>query len=155
MTQGASCYEDLSVKENISYFASISGSKEIDRILGIVELKPISNRLVSLCSGGEKARVALGCALIGNPSLLVLDEPTVGLDPLLRNELWTFFHDLTTSGVTILLSSHVMDEASRCDQLSFLRDGKVLASGSVNEIIQTTATNDLESAFIKLSEKEK
>ncbi len=153
MTQGASCYEDLTVLENVKYFSSILGSGvyDVGRVLKVVELEGIENRLVSKCSGGEKARVALACSLLGNPKVLIMDEPTVGLDPLLRMELWSFFKKLASEGVTILLSSHVMDEAEKCDQLSFMRDGHILISGDVEIILKSTATEHLESAFLKLS----
>lgn len=156
MTQEPSIYNDLSVRENIRYFATMIGlprkviTSEISRLFNLLNLSSNSTQLVSSLSGGQKQRVSLAIALIGQPKLLVLDEPTVGLDPLIRRELWNLFHKLAASGTSIIISSHVMDEAERCDELVLIRDGRVLATGSPNELCEKTHTKSVEQSFIKL-----
>ncbi len=115
-----------------------------------VELSDSANQLVSQLSGGQRTRVSLACALISEPELLVLDEPTVGLDPVLRAQLWQQFHELADSGVTVLLSSHVMDEATHCHRLLLMRDGSFVADDTPDALLSQTATLDLESAFLAL-----
>ena len=130
VTQAPSVYADITVGENLRYFASIVGADR-DRIaqtIATVGLAGHEHQLVGSLSGGERSRVSLATALLNRPELLVLDEPTVGLDPLLRSELWGAFHELARSGTTLLISSHVMDEASQCDRLLLMRDGELLVA---------------------------
>jgi len=115
-------------------------------------LHDIEEKLVGQLSGGQRARVSLATALLGEPDLLVLDEPTVGLDPVLRHELWDLFHDFVGQGRSVLVSSHVMDEAGRCDDLLLLRDGALVASGTPEALRARTGVDDLEQAFLRLSE---
>ena len=129
MTQAPSVYGDLTVRENLRYFARVLGvaggvDRARSRRSGSTSTR---TRVVDRLSGGQRARVSLATALLGRPELLVLDEPTVGLDPVLRRELWDAFHALAEDGATLLVSSHVMDEADRCDELLLLRDGGLLA----------------------------
>src|SRR5262249_4272952 len=136
----------------VRYLARIVGAPvgKIDEVLGHVELERYRGQVVSRLSGGERARVSLATALLGEPELLVLDEPTVGLDPVLRRELWTLFHELADAGRTLLVSSHVMDEADRCDELVLLRDGRVLAAETPEALKRRTQTDDLDAAFLRL-----
>lgn len=152
LPQSASIYSDLTCLENLHFFARIMDASDISvsEILDLVDLTKNRKQLVSTLSGGERARLALGAALLGDPELLVLDEPTVGLDPVLRIELWSIFHSLAEGGKTLIVSSHVMDEADRCDTLVLLRDGKVLATGTPQELRTRTGTPDMESAFVSL-----
>lgn len=154
VTQQPSVYDELSVGENLEYFARLldTGAPAIDRVLDSVELTDLRQRRVGDLSGGQRARVSLAIALLGDPPLLVLDEPTVGLDPVLRHELWTQFAGLASAGATLLVSSHVMDEADRCDWLVLLRDGRVLATGSPSELRERTGAADVEGAFLSLVE---
>ncbi len=154
VTQDASVYTDLTVAQNVSYFASILGAPEgdVDRVIGEVGLAGREGDQVGRLSGGERSRVSLAVALLGAPEVLVLDEPTVGLDPVLRRDLWAMFGDLARAGLTLLVSSHVMDEASRCDDLMLLRDGQLLAHDSVAAILASTGCSDIESAFLSLVE---
>jgi ABC-2 type transport system ATP-binding protein len=153
-TQAPSVYGDLTVRENLRYFARIlaAPSQRIDETLETVGLSADADRVVNELSGGERARASLASALLGRPEILVLDEPTVGLDPVLRRDLWTNFRELAAAGATLLVSSHVMDEAERCDELLLLREGRLLASGSVPEIRRRTGTEDLNEAFLRLIE---
>jgi ABC-2 type transport system ATP-binding protein len=155
-TQAPAVYLDLTVKENLRYFASVrrDDPKDADRVLELVGLTRYADRLAGQLSGGELGRASLAVALLGHSKLLVLDEPTVGLDPVLRNELWDLFHRLTGEGVTMLISSHVMDEAARCDALMLMRDGAVLAHDTPDALKQRTGTDDIEKAFIKLVDSE-
>jgi ABC-2 type transport system ATP-binding protein len=158
MTQERSVYPDLSVTENLKYFATMFGlsrhqaTSDIARILGIIDLKPQANQLFADLSGGQKQRVSLAVALIGQPKLMLLDEPTVGLDPLLREQLWQLFRTLQQQGTTIIISSHVMEEAERCDDLLLIRHGQLLAHGSPQQLRQQTHTNSVEKAFLALVE---
>jgi len=156
VTQDASVYADLTVAQNVGYFASILGAPagDVDRVIGEVDLGGREDDRVGRLSGGERSRVSLAVALLGAPEVLVLDEPTVGLDPVLRRDLWAMFDDLARSGLTLLVSSHVMDEASRCDDLMLLRDGQLLAHDTVAAILASTGANDIESAFLSLVEGE-
>jgi ABC-2 type transport system ATP-binding protein len=155
MAQAPSVYQDLSVAQNITYFARIldSPKSEVERVIGAVDLKPQRAQLVGTLSGGQRTRVSLAVALLGRPRLLVLDEPTVGLDPILRDNLWKLFRELRDDGVTILLSSHVMEEASRCDHLLLMRGGRLIANDSVEQILSSTGTADVEAAFLQLVAK--
>mgnify|MGYP000923765776 CR=1 FL=1 len=156
MTQEVSVYTDLTVAENIEYFATMIGmprktiSEEVNRLLDIVDLVPQKYQLVEKLSGGQKQRVSLAIALIGKPKLMVLDEPTVGLDPLLRDELWNLFRNLADDGTTLIVSSHVMDEAERCDELLLIRNGQILAEGTPKELCQKTGTDSVEKSFLTL-----
>jgi ABC-2 type transport system ATP-binding protein len=151
-TQEPAVYLDLTVAENLRYFATVRGDDPADpgRVLELVGLTRHAHRLAGTLSGGELGRASLAVALLGHSRLLVLDEPTVGLDPLLRGELWDLFHRLAADGVTLLISSHVMDEASRCDQLLLMRDGAVLAQDTPESLIRRTGAADTEQAFIRL-----
>jgi ABC-2 type transport system ATP-binding protein len=153
ISQSPSIYADLSVIENLHYFADLLGVErtETERVLQEVELQDQRDQLVSSLSGGQQARVSLAVALLGKPRLLLLDEPTVGLDPVLRQKLWRQFHDLAASGVTILISSHSMDEADKCDEILFLRHGRLLASGAKDDILERTKATSMEDAFLKLA----
>ena len=154
-TQDASIYTDLTCLENLRYFAQILGESEISvqEVLELVDLTKNRKQLASSLSGGERARLALATALLGKPELLILDEPTVGLDPVLRRDLWNLFHRLADQGKTLLISSHVMDEADRCDTLFLLREGRVLASGTPHDLKAQAHTHEMESVFISLVEK--
>ena len=151
-TQAPAVYDDLTVRENVAYFARLAGAPRIAaaRAIAIVGLEGDSGRVVSRLSGGQRSRVALATALVGTPELLVLDEPTVGLDPALRRDLWKTFARLADDGATLLVSSHVMDEAERCNELLLLREGRLLARGTADEIRVRTRTEDLEEAFLRL-----
>jgi ABC-2 type transport system ATP-binding protein len=154
MTQAPSVYRDLTVRENLRFFARVLGreSEAVTRAIADVSLETHADHVVSRLSGGEQARVSLAAALLGSPELLVLDEPTVGLDPVLRRDLWSLFHDLAERGVTLLVSSHVMDEADRCDALLLLREGRVLADGTPAELRTRTGATSLDDAFLALIE---
>ena len=129
VTQAASVYDDLTVAENLRFFARVLGvgADEVDRVVAAVDLGDESDAVVAELSGGQRSRASLAVALLGSPDVLVLDEPTVGLDPVLRRDLWRLFHELADAGAGVLVSSHVMDEAERCDQLMLMRDGAILA----------------------------
>jgi ABC-2 type transport system ATP-binding protein len=150
-TQAPSIYEDLTVAENLRYFAAIRGVS-FNGLLARVDLEAQRDQLVRSLSGGQQARVSLAAALVGRPRLLLLDEPTVGLDPLLRRELWTLFRELAGEGAALLVSSHVLDEARHCDQLLLLRDGRLLARLTPAELIARTGTEDMDEAFVRLIE---
>ena len=152
MTQSPSVYEDLTVAENVRYFAAIRGG-EVGDVLERVQLESHANQLVRNLSGGQRARVSLGAALVGSPRLLLLDEPTVGLDPLLRRDLWRLFGDLAADGAALLVSSHVLDEARHCDEVILLRDGRIVAQLTPTELAARTGTDDLDEAFIRLIER--
>jgi ABC-2 type transport system ATP-binding protein len=153
-TQDPSVYADLTARENLDYFARIVGvgSDRVDEVLRIVELSTLSRRPVRSLSGGERSRVSLAAALLGRPDVLVLDEPTVGLDPVLRRDLWDTFRRLAEDGATLLVSSHVMDEADRCDELILIRDGRIVAQSPPEELLRRTRADDLEDAFLVLIE---
>jgi ABC-2 type transport system ATP-binding protein len=152
MTQAASVYEDLTVAENLRYFADVRGA-EVGDVLERVGLHEQAHQLVRRLSGGQRARVSLAAALVGSPRLLLLDEPTVGLDPLLRRELWELFGELASAGATLLISSHVLDEARHCDDLILLRDGSLVAQLTPAELVARTSTPDMDEAFVRLIEQ--
>jgi ABC-2 type transport system ATP-binding protein len=155
MTQQAALYPDLSVEENLRFFAAISGATgDVDEALKTVELLDRRHSVVATLSGGMKQRCSLAVALVHHPRLLLLDEPTVGVDPQLRVQFWEYFRQLAASGTTILVSSHVMDEAERCQRLGLIRFGKLLAEGTPNEVRTQAGTNNLEEAFLRLSGRE-
>jgi ABC-2 type transport system ATP-binding protein len=151
-TQAPSVYPDLTVGENLGYFAAIlgEGQARVARTLQVVGLQGHGGQLAGTLSGGELARLSLAAALLNEPDVLVLDEPTVGLDPVLRRDLWETFHGLAEAGATVLVSSHVMDEADRCDRLLLLREGRMLAAGTPDELRAATGAGDLGAAFLAL-----
>jgi ABC-2 type transport system ATP-binding protein len=153
VTQAPSIYPDLTVRENVRYFASLharTNDDDASRVIAEVGLSTAADQLVGSLSGGQHSRASLACALLGRPELLVLDEPTVGQDPLLREELWQRFHELARAGTTLLVSSHVMDEAAHCDRLILLREGRAVADDTVAAVRQRAGTDDLEQAFLRL-----
>jgi ABC-2 type transport system ATP-binding protein len=154
VTQDPSVYGDLTVRENLRYFARILEvpDERVAEAIGMVGLGEHSDQVVRTLSGGERSRVSLASALLGHPQVLVLDEPTVGLDPVLRRDLWQTFHGLAERGTTLLVSSHVMDEAERCDELLLMRDGRFVATGSPDALRRATGAADLEQAFLALAE---
>jgi ABC-2 type transport system ATP-binding protein len=154
VTQAPSVYDDLSVRENLTYFSRILdvSASRITETIEEVGLTEHVDQVVRLLSGGERSRVSLATALLNRPELLVLDEPTVGLDPVLRRDLWSMFHELARQGATLLVSSHVMDEATRCDHLILLREGRIVAAEPPDVIRLRTGTDDLELAFLRLVE---
>ena len=155
MTQAAALYPDLSVEENVRFFAAIHGVEDgVDEALGFVQLDDRRRSVVSTLSGGMRQRTSLACALVNRPDLMLLDEPTVGIDPQLRVQFWDSFKQMTARGTTIVVSSHVMDEAERCDRLGLIRFGRLLAEGTVAELTARAGVDQLEAAFLKLSEGE-
>lgn len=155
MPQSDALYQELTVRENVRFFAQIyeaDAQNKIATAIGLVGLEDRANSQVMFLSGGMKRRVSLACALVHQPRLLLLDEPTVGIDPQLRHFFWRHFRHLNEQGVTILLSTHVMDEAERCDRLGLMRDGRFLAEGTPAEIRATTGEPTVEEAFLHLAE---
>ena len=154
MTQAPSVYGDLTVVENLRYFARVlqAPAQRVDELIAAVRLEAEHDQVVDRLSGGQRARVSLAAALVGEPELLVLDEPTVGLDPVLRRDLWAMFSELAVKGTTLLVSSHVMDEARHCDDLLLLHEGRLLATGSPDELRRRTGADDLDEGFLRLVE---
>jgi ABC-2 type transport system ATP-binding protein len=154
LTQAPSVYADLSVRENLRYFARLLDApvEQIDHAIDAVALGAFAGRVVGRLSGGQRARVSLATALLGTPELLILDEPTVGLDPVLRRDLWDLFHRLAGDGATLVVSSHVMDEADRCDELLLLREGALIATGTPAELRRQTGAEKLDDVFLRLVE---
>lgn len=152
VTQSPAVYGDLTVHQNVSYFGAVAAASkdEIASVIKTVQLTEQAGQLVDSLSGGQRARVSLAVALLGNPEVLVLDEPTVGLDPILRDELWEVFTELAGGGKTLLISSHVMDEAERCDELLLLREGKLLWNDSKSKLLKHTGSRDVGAAFVKI-----
>jgi ABC-2 type transport system ATP-binding protein len=152
VTQSSSVYDDLTVAENLRFFARVLGvdRSEARRCVEAVDLAAASDQVVGRLSGGQRSRVSLAVALLGRPELLVLDEPTVGLDPVLRRDLWAMFHDLADAGTAVIVSSHVMDEAERCDRLLLMRAGRLLAEDTPGALLERTRTDDVEAAFLAL-----
>ncbi|MGH3507958.1 MAG: ABC transporter ATP-binding protein [Nocardioidaceae bacterium] len=153
-TQEPSVYKDLTVAENLRFFAAVLRADEdaVERAASLVGLGGHLSSLVSRLSGGEVSRVSLAVAMLNDPELLVLDEPTVGLDPVLRRQLWDIFAELASSGRTLIVSSHVMDEAARCDRLMLMREGQLLADDTRKGVLEQTGADDIESAFLALVE---
>ncbi len=159
MTQATSVYSDLSARQNLHYFAVMYGmgrreaKAAVSQILREIDMSSRADQLVSSLSGGQKQRVSLGIALIGHPRLMILDEPTVGLDPVLRDQIWDMFRRLAAKGTTIVISSHVMEEAGRCDDLLLIRDGHVLAHDAPDSFCEKAGVDSVEEGFLKLVEK--
>jgi ABC-2 type transport system ATP-binding protein len=154
VTQAPSVYADLTVAENMRFFArvlDVPAQREAE-VVATVGLADAAGQLMRSLSGGQRARVSLATALLGKPELLILDEPTVGLDPVLRRDLWQTFRELAGQGSALLVSSHVMDEAERCDELVLMRDGRVLAQGSPQGLLEQTGARSVEGAFLQLVE---
>lgn len=156
MAQSSSVYSDLSVAQNLRYFGTLLRAKKarINEVIDIVQLGDYRNSLVKQLSGGQQARVSLGIALLGDPELLILDEPTVGLDPLLRRDLWKLFESLAANGKTLLISSHVMDEAERCSNLLLMRDGELIWHDTREKLLEMTGASSVENAFVQMVNKE-
>ena len=154
VTQTPAVYADLTVGENLEYFAAVLSAdrRRVAEVLEQVSLADRSGQLVQTLSGGQRARVSLATALLSTPALLVLDEPTVGLDPVLRRDLWALFRVLADAGATLLVSSHVMDEAARCDRLLLMRDGRFVADDPPQELLRRTGARDVEEAFLMIAE---
>jgi ABC-2 type transport system ATP-binding protein len=156
MTQAPALYGELSVEENLAFFAALESvpdpDQRIEEALRAVDLLGRRRSVVNTLSGGMRTRVSIAATFLHHPSLLLLDEPTVGVDPVLRHELWSRFRRLAAAGITILVSSHVMDEASRCDRLGLIRGGVILAEGSAHELVSRAGARDLESAFLSLAD---
>jgi len=150
--EGRQIFADLTVRENLRFFARVLGVEGVEDAIATVGLEKRADSVVNNLSGGQRARASLATALLGDPELLVLDEPTVGQDPVLRRDLWDSFHGLAEDGATLLVSSHVMDEADRCDELLLLHNGDILATGTPDELRERTHTRDLDGAFLKLIE---
>lgn len=150
VTQGAAIYEDLTVAQNVNYFAALYGADrgDVAAVLHTVGLADRAEDLARNLSTGQQNRISLACTLVGRPELLVMDEPTVGLDPLLIDRLWVEFRKLATAGTTLLVSSHVMDEADRCERVLFLRDQRVIADGSPAQLRQRSGKDDMNDVFI-------
>jgi ABC-2 type transport system ATP-binding protein len=155
VTQAPSVYDDLTVAENLRFFADVLGldSAEVTRCIDAVDLGDQAGQTVVDLSGGERSRASLAVALLGDPDLLVLDEPTVGLDPVLRRDLWKLFHEVAERGKAVIVSSHVMDEAVRCDRLLLMRTGRLLADDTPEGILRRTGQSDIEGAFLQLVEQ--
>lgn len=157
MPQQAAAYADLTVRQNLRYFAKMKGlgNGEAEAVIKETELSDRAGHLVSMLSGGQRSRVSLAIALLGKPKLLVLDEPTVGVDPVLRRQLWQLFRHLADDGSTLIVSSHVMDEAGRCDDLLLIRDGRVLAHDAPGKFCERTGSRTVEEGFLKVVEGDK
>jgi ABC-2 type transport system ATP-binding protein len=155
VTQAPSVYDDLTVRDNVRYFADILGVQRsaVDDAVAAVDLDDHADVLVAKLSGGQRSRVSLAAALVGDPDLLVLDEPTVGLDPVLRRDLWDLFRRLAAQGRSLLVSSHVMDEATRCHRLLLLREGEIFADATLDELLAQTGATDAEGAFLALIDR--
>ncbi len=152
VTQAPSVYGDLTVRENLRYFARVLGAPagDVERVTSEVGLDSHVDVVAGRLSGGQEARVSLAAALLGAPQVLILDEPTVGLDPVLRRDLWDLFGRLAANGTTLLVSSHVMDEASRCERLLLIREGRILADDTPARLLERTGRTDIEAAFLDL-----
>jgi len=156
MTQSAALYEDLSVRENLAFFGLVYGLTRRDartrgeELLSLLRLTAKVDRPVHELSGGQRQLANLACAMVHGPSLLLLDEPTVGIDPELRRRLWTEFAGLRNAGTTILVTTHVMDEADRCDRIAFVADGRTLDMGTARELVTRSGASSVEDAFLRL-----
>ncbi|RNL62257.1 ABC transporter ATP-binding protein [Nocardioides marmoriginsengisoli] len=152
VTQAPSVYDDLTVAENLAFFARVLGvgADRVEECVRLVDLVEQRSQVVGRLSGGQRSRVSLAVAMLGDPALIVLDEPTVGLDPVLRKDLWETFHRLAAEGAAVFVSSHVMDEANRCDRLLLMRDGRVIADDSPAALLERTGAADIETAFLDI-----
>lgn len=154
MAQSDALYGELTAKENLEFFATLYGLKRKEKqqrmmeVMEIVSLSEHFNKFVSDFSGGMKRRLSLAIALLHKPELLILDEPTVGIDPVLRKSIWKAFNNLKEKGITIIITTHVMDEAEKCDRLGMIRDGKLIAVGTLEELLQETNSSSIEEAFL-------
>lgn len=155
-TQSAAVYDDLTVRQNLDYFGRVLGGTraDTDRALAAVGLEPQAKQRVATLSGGQRGRVSLAVAMLADPELIVLDEPTVGLDPLLRESIWTVLRELADAGKTVLVSSHVMDEAMRCDEVILLRDGRLVGHMTPQELLDSTGAADADDAFLTLIKRD-
>jgi ABC-2 type transport system ATP-binding protein len=155
VTQAPSVYADLTAGENLAFFAAVlgAGHEQIHGALDAVGLADRADQIVATTSGGQRGRVSLATALLGSPRVLILDEPTVGLDPVLRDELWQVFSELVAKGSTLIVSSHVMDEAERCDDLLLMREGSLLATGTPAELTESVGARNVGDAFLQLIEQ--
>ena len=155
VTQAPSVYDDLTVAENLAFFAAVLGvgQDRVDACVRVVDLEAERSKVASRLSGGQRSRVSLAVALLAEPSLIVLDEPTVGLDPVLRRDLWQTFHALADEGAAVFVSSHVMDEATRCDRLLLMREGRIIADDTPAGLLEKTGADDIETAFLDLVEE--
>ena len=152
VTQAPSVYDDLTVEENLAFFAAVLGvgAERVDACVRVVDLTAERHKVAAQLSGGQRSRASLAVALLGEPSLIVLDEPTVGLDPVLRRDLWQTFHALAEEGAAVFVSSHVMDEATRCDRLLLMREGRIIADDTPGGLLEKTGADDIETAFLDL-----
>jgi len=156
-TQDQAVYTDLTLRENLRYFGIVLGlrgaalTEAVTQVIAALDMTDLEKRVIGTFSGGELARAGLAVALLGKPRLLVLDEPTAGLDPVLRRDLWALFHRIAIGGAAVVVSSHVMGEAARCDHLLFMRDGLFLAQAPPAEILRRTGAVDMEDAFLRLA----
>ena len=154
MAQSDALYGELTAKENLQFFAALYGlegkgmNKRISEVMNIVELGEHLEKQVSAYSGGMKRRLSLAISLLHDPKLLILDEPTVGIDPVLRKSIWRAFYDLKKKGATLIVTTHVMDEAEKCDRLGLIRDGELIALGTPEELKNHTNSNSIEDAFL-------
>jgi ABC-2 type transport system ATP-binding protein len=155
MTQAAALYGDLTAEENVRFFAAIHGGGDVAAALRFVHLEDRRRSVTATLSGGLRTRLSLACTIVHRPQLLLLDEPTVGVDPQLRAELWDGLRAMAADGATIVVSSHVMDEAERCDRLGLIRAGRVIAEGTADELRRRARTDRLEDAFLALSGAER
>jgi ABC-2 type transport system ATP-binding protein len=156
MTQAKAIYTDLSVRENVRFFGAMAGQqdeKQVDAVIALVDLSDWADSPVRNLSGGMQQRTSLACALVHRPRLLLLDEPTVGVDPQLRAQFWDYFGQLNAEGVTIVVSSHVMDEAERCHRLGFIRAGQLMAEGAPDDLRTEAGTETLEQAFLRFAQE--
>lgn len=160
MTQLSALYNDLTAKENLQFFCSIYGlrgkeqGQRIQEILERVDLADRANDVVSKFSGGMKQRLSLACALVHHPRLVFLDEPTVGVDPQLRRSFWDYFAQLNAEGVTIIVSTHHLDEAARCSRLALMRFGKLLAQDTPQALLQQSGEDNMEDAFLHFASRQ-
>ena len=157
VSQSPSVYADLSVEANVTYFARLRGVEqlEVSRVINEVELQDYAKKQTGQLSGGQRARVSLAIALLGQPKILLLDEPTVGLDPVLRQRLWAKFHELQQQGVALVISSHAMDEAEKCDDIMLIRNGQLLIAESKANVLQRAGAQTMEGAFLALTQETK
>jgi ABC-2 type transport system ATP-binding protein len=157
MTQASALYNDLTVWQNVAFFAGLMGCRDRDAIQGAIQFVDLADRAksrIGTLSGGMRQRVSLATALVHKPDLILLDEPTVGVDPQLRFQFWEHFRRMTQQGITLLVSSHVMDEAERCDRLGFLRAGRLIAEGTAESLRAQAGTKTVEEAFLYFAEQQ-